>query len=303
MKTISDINVELFSGIPHANLDVEKAAAYISKIAERLPFEKSTELSKIDWHGKTVVEAGCGAGFKCLPMALNGANVIGIDGSKAQVGRAREHAKAVGVDAEFHVSRLENILSMWQAKNLPKADLIICSAVIHHVSGWRTLVEQLNEILKPGGWLYLTWCDWTLSLSGFNFKNQIAFKSGWNAGSRLAIGKALFGWVDKGRNRMNLPDDSFYADLYSAYYIPISAGRMRKQLNANDLEICESFPPMDVQGWLKKPGGVSERNLKLVRQIPGWLTERLVRWRYYFITAHAPRIFVCKRIQKKPRVE
>ena len=294
MENISEINVGLFSDIPHANLDVEKAAAAISQMAERRPFEKSTELSKIDWNGKIVVEAGCGAGFKCLPLALNGAHVIGVDGSDVQAGRARKHAKILGVDAEFHVSRLEDILSMWQTKGLPKADLVICSAVIHHVGGWRVLVEQFSEILKPGGRLYLTWCDWTLSLSGFNFKNQVAFRCGWNARSRMAIGKALFGWIDKGRNRMNLPNDSFYADLYSAYYIPISAGRMRKQLNASGFEISESYPPMTVQGWLDKPGGVSERNRKLVRLIPGWLIEPLVRWRYYFITAHAPRIFVCK---------
>jgi len=31
------------------------------------------------------------------------------------------------------------------------------------------------------------------------------------------IGKALFGWIDKGRNRMNLPDDRLYDDHYSAY--------------------------------------------------------------------------------------
>jgi len=79
-----------------------------------------------------MVEADCRTYLYCPPMAFSGAHLVGVDGSKVQNWCAREHSS---VDAEFHVSRLEDILSMRQTKDLPEANLIVCSAVIHHVSG------------------------------------------------------------------------------------------------------------------------------------------------------------------------
>ena len=218
-------------------MSVADAVAYIRTNADkphRVPFIPS------DPTGQVVYEAGCGAGLKLLGWAVRGARVYGVDGSPAQVARVKAHAAALGVEASIAHGWLENFETL--TKDFPRPDLIVNSAVIHHVSGWRDLLKQFGRVLKPDGILYLTWCDPSLSLAGFNMKNQIAYRLGWNAKSRTMIGRILFGWWDRNRNKMGVEAESFYADLYAAYYIPITARRMCKEIVSAGFDLIESRP-------------------------------------------------------------
>ncbi|OGO91844.1 MAG: hypothetical protein A3F41_04470 [Coxiella sp. RIFCSPHIGHO2_12_FULL_44_14] len=248
-KSKSQINVEVFSEIPHADISDEHFFQHVQKLS-RKDFRVGTGIEGIDWTGKIVLEFGCGSGLKLLPMGLRGAKIIGVDGSANQIDRISKYAKMLKLsECEFIHCYLEDVDK--KLKEFSKIDLIICSGVIHHVQEWCKIIKFFSEYLKPGGWLYLTWTDWTLYMSRFNIKNQIAYRLGWDVVSRMKIGTFLFGWWDKRRNKLNIPDESFFADLYSAYYIPISYRKMAKELQKNNFSIMGIFPYYDIRRWLK----------------------------------------------------
>ena len=295
----SDVNISVFSETPHGLASDNEVILNYIKAASKKGFKKQTGLPN-DWRGKTVVEFGCGAGMKILPLALNGANIIGIDGSEIQLARIKKNAKALGIKGNFICSKLEEV----NPKSIPNADLVICSAVIHHVHEWRRLLEIMSEVLKEGGYLYLTWGDWTIHLSGFNIKNQIAYRLGWNNNSRMRIGKFLFGWWDKGRNVLNLEDNSFFADLYSAYYIPISYTKMCKYLNKNGIEIMNALPPHNIEHYIRyhEFAGTNSKFLSFFKKIEktqfAFFINILLRLRHYTIPKHGPRIISSQKNSK-----
>jgi len=287
----SDVNISVFTDTPHGLAsDNSKILDFIRR-QSLVGFKAQTGLPN-EWNGKTVTEFGCGAGMKILPFALNGANVVGIDGSEVQIGRVKENAKSLGVSGQFVCCRLEDL----DAETLPKSDLIICSAVIHHVHEWKRLVEIMGEVLKTDGYLYLTWGDWTLHLSGFNIKNQIAYRLGWNNKSRRRIGVFLFGWWDKNRNKLGLEKDSFFADLYAAYYILISYRKMSKHLRANGFEVMNALPPHNITHYIRYHDYAGQNSrflpaLKILEKTPfAILINILLRLRHYTIPKHGPRI-------------
>lgn len=278
---ISEINIGVFTDTPHGDVSDDQFVAIVRSEARRTAFGKSKTLRDLDWTGKVVIDAGCGAGLKAFPMALRGATVYGIDGSDAQIKRARHYAKILDSTATFTQSWLETLSDL----DLPKPDLIINSANIHHVEKWQDVIYQFAQVIKPGGHLYLTWGDPTLSLGGFIIKNQIAYRLGWDRKSRTAIGRTLFGWWDRNRNKQNVRWDSFFADLYAAYYRPIPAGRMQCVLKDAGFDVIESLPPMNAASL--------GRNAWLARL--GKLGDAIVRLRFYFRFRHGPRVFVCVR--------
>jgi len=284
---ISNTNIGVFTELPHAQMTVERI---VDRVRNARLFPQFADVRDLDWAGAVVLDAGCGAGMKCLPLALVGAEVVGIDGSPAQASRAKAAAEALGVDAEFLVGRLENLSDLWGDRD--QADLIINSAVIHHVDGWRDVIAQFEQILKPGGWLYLTWGDPSLSLCGFILKNQIAYRLGWNMRSRLKIGRALFGWWDRRRNTMDVELDSFFADLYAAYYNPIPLRTMLHELDRANFRIAGSMPPFNLQQWLAR----TKHNKWFLAHL-GLIGDAVVRWRYFFRFRHGPRVLLCQRVK------
>lgn len=287
----SNYNISVFTTYPHA--DVPSDDEIIGRIRHqaKIGFKPQTGLPN-EWEGKTVIEFGCGSGLKLLPLALRGARIVGIDGSSRQIERMKRHAQLLDVKGEFHVSRLEDV----DPKSVPPADLVVCSAVLHHVHEWKKLIAIMAQCLRSGGYIYLTWCDWTLHLSGFNLKNQIAYRLGWSPASRLAVGKLLFGWWDKNRNTMGISQDSFFADLYSAYYIPLSFSRVRRVLEETGIEILNALPPHTAAHYVAyhEFSGQTSRFLPVFKRLNGthweWLLNGALRIRHYTVAKHGPRI-------------
>jgi len=298
-QNISDHNISVFSETPHGlAYDNIEILNFIRKFSKQ-GLKKQTGIPN-DWKGKNVIEFGCGAGMKILQFALNGANVWGVDGSKVQIERIKKNAQTLGIKGKFICSKLE----MVNPKSLPKAHLVLCQAAIHHVEHWQTLLKIISKVLHKNGYLYLTWGDWTTHLSGFNIKNQIAYRLGWNNSSRMWIGKFFFGWWDKKRNVLKLEEDSFFADLYSAYYIPISYNKMNKSLQKVGLEVINALPPYSVTQYIKSHefAKSNSRFLSILRKIEKTpfvsLVNILLRLRHYTIPKHGPRVISAKKILK-----
>lgn len=117
----------------------------------REAFTAKTGLSAGDLAGKTVLDVGCGMGRFAEVVSANGANVVGVDLSRAVYA------------AERNLGGRDNTAFL-QADvfNLPlreeSFDLIYSIGVLHHTPDTRAAFLRLPRLLKPGGriaiWVY-----------------------------------------------------------------------------------------------------------------------------------------------------
>ena len=128
-----------------------------------LPLERR-ELGVIN--GLTVMHLQCHIGTDTLSLARLGANVLGIDFSKAAIEVARELSKELGIDARFKVHEIKEIAQHYPAY----FDLVFTShGVIPWLPDLDLWAEQIARCLRPEGRLYLSDSHplvWSLSDKG-----------------------------------------------------------------------------------------------------------------------------------------
>lgn len=97
--------------------------------------------------GKKLLDFGCGTGETSTQLAALGASVIGMDISPELIAlsRRRAHLDGVADRIEFLTADL-----MQDPPATDTFDLILCSAVLHHVD-FRVVLPVLRNCLKPGG--------------------------------------------------------------------------------------------------------------------------------------------------------
>ena len=99
--------------------------------------------------GRTVLDAGCGAGAQCEWLLDRGAEVIGIDLSPAMVAEAVTRCRGRG---RFHVADLGGPLGV-ESRSV---DGITSSLVLHYLQDWAVPLRSFARILRPGGWVVLS---------------------------------------------------------------------------------------------------------------------------------------------------
>jgi 2-polyprenyl-6-hydroxyphenyl methylase/3-demethylubiquinone-9 3-methyltransferase len=99
--------------------------------------------------GKTALDVGCGAGLLAEPLARLGAKVTGLDAAPENVGAARAHAAAMGLDLEYVAGGIEDLPGR-------RFDLVTSMEVIEHVSNTAAFVAGLADALAPGGLMILS---------------------------------------------------------------------------------------------------------------------------------------------------
>jgi len=99
------------------------------------------------FHGKKVLEIGCGSGNDALRFVLNRANYTGIDltdravkATKLKVGYSGTVKK---MNAEF-IDFPDNYF-----------DLVYSFGVIHHTISPKNVINEIYRVLKPGGMFYV----------------------------------------------------------------------------------------------------------------------------------------------------
>jgi len=101
---------------------------------------------------KTVLDVGCGGGILSESMALAGARVTGIDLSGRALQVARLHSLDSGVAVDYQLVSAENF-----AVAHPGAfDVVTCMEMLEHVPDPASVVRACAQLLKPGGWLFLS---------------------------------------------------------------------------------------------------------------------------------------------------
>lgn len=99
--------------------------------------------------GRRALDVGCGAGLVTEPLARMGAAATGIDAAQENIGAARAHAEAVGLEIDYRHGGIEALAG-------ETFDLIVSFEVIEHVADVDAFIAGLAGALAPGGLMVLS---------------------------------------------------------------------------------------------------------------------------------------------------
>lgn len=99
--------------------------------------------------GRRALDMGCGAGLLSEPLARLGAAVTGVDAAPENIGAARAHAAAVGLDIDYRSGTTDAVVG-------EAFDLVVSFEVIEHVPDPAAFVAGLAGVLAPGGLMLLS---------------------------------------------------------------------------------------------------------------------------------------------------
>jgi 2-polyprenyl-3-methyl-5-hydroxy-6-metoxy-1,4-benzoquinol methylase len=101
------------------------------------------------------LDAGCGAGAFTLYAGKIGNTALGLSFSQAQIDKALSRAKILGIESvafrEMDLRTLDE-----HAASLGRFDQVIVFETIEHILNDQKLVDDLADLLKPGGTILLT---------------------------------------------------------------------------------------------------------------------------------------------------
>ncbi|TQR19421.1 class I SAM-dependent methyltransferase [Psychrobacillus vulpis] len=127
------------------------------------------QLLPSDLKNKTVLDAGCAAGWYTNQLANLGAIVTATDISPKMVEATK---RRVGESAEVLCLDLENKLPFEDES----FDIIVSSLVLHYIEDWSKPFSEFRRVLKPNGKLLFSthhpFMDHKLSNSGDYFSNE-----------------------------------------------------------------------------------------------------------------------------------
>jgi 2-polyprenyl-6-hydroxyphenyl methylase/3-demethylubiquinone-9 3-methyltransferase len=99
--------------------------------------------------GKTALDLGCGAGLLTEPLARLGARATGVDAAPENIGAARAHAAAGGLDIDYLAGGIETLAGR-------RFNLVTSMEVIEHVTDPAVFVQGLADALAEGGLMVLS---------------------------------------------------------------------------------------------------------------------------------------------------
>lgn len=99
--------------------------------------------------GKRALDAGCGAGLLCEPLARLGAQVTGVDAAPENIAAAQGHADAMGLPIDYRQGELGTL-------GLSGFDLVCSLEVIEHVTDKAAFLRNLCDALAVDGLMVLS---------------------------------------------------------------------------------------------------------------------------------------------------
>ncbi|WP_318441511.1 bifunctional 2-polyprenyl-6-hydroxyphenol methylase/3-demethylubiquinol 3-O-methyltransferase UbiG [Photobacterium leiognathi] len=102
--------------------------------------------------GKKVLDVGCGGGILAESMAIEGAEVTGLDMGKEPLTVARLHALETGTKLDYIQSTAEEHAEEHQAYY----DVITCMEMLEHVPDPASIIAACSKMVKPGGHVFFS---------------------------------------------------------------------------------------------------------------------------------------------------
>jgi ubiquinone/menaquinone biosynthesis C-methylase UbiE len=102
--------------------------------------------------GGRVLDLGCGTAPVLSLLRKEGISCSGIDVAEDMVRRARERLRSMGLD--------DGDLQRGDCCHTPYADasfdVVVCLGVISYVENYTVVLEEINRVLKPGGYAFIS---------------------------------------------------------------------------------------------------------------------------------------------------
>lgn len=102
--------------------------------------------------GKKSADIGCGGGLLSESMALAGADVTAIDMAAASIEVAKLHALETSVTVDYQQITAEQLAT----QQAGQFDVVTCMEMLEHVPQPGSVIRSCAELLKPGGYLFLS---------------------------------------------------------------------------------------------------------------------------------------------------
>ena len=128
----------------------------------------------------TVLDVGCGGGILSESMAIEGAEVHGIDVVEKNIAIARHHAR----DSDLKV-RYDKLTATELARSGATYDVVLNMEVVEHVPDVSSLLHDCAQLVRPGGIMVVatlnrTVLSWLVAIVGAEY---------------------VLGWLPKGTHR------------------------------------------------------------------------------------------------------
>ncbi|MCS5590938.1 MAG: bifunctional 2-polyprenyl-6-hydroxyphenol methylase/3-demethylubiquinol 3-O-methyltransferase UbiG [Gammaproteobacteria bacterium] len=102
--------------------------------------------------GKRILDVGCGGGILAESLALEGAEVVGIDLAEASLEVAKLHLLESGLDVAYQMIPVEDL-----AENAPESfDVVTCLEMLEHVPDPSSIVRACSTLVKPQGKVFFS---------------------------------------------------------------------------------------------------------------------------------------------------
>jgi SAM-dependent methyltransferase len=97
--------------------------------------------------GQELLDLGCGPGWYTRALRDRGARVVPVDNSADELGAAPVEGALLA-----------------DARALPFADAsadgVVCSNLLEHTPDAAAVLAEIERVLRPGGWAYVSWTNW-----------------------------------------------------------------------------------------------------------------------------------------------
>ncbi len=199
---------------------------FYTKLAERSISEFQFPLA-----GRRVLDLGAGPGYYSKAMQRAGAIVTPIDLGEDNIRRA----SSSGLGAVY----ADGTLLPFAAESF---DGVLCSNMLEHTPTPERIFDEIERVLRPGGWAWVSWTNWYSPWGGHSISPMHYF--GPRLGTKLYI--KFFGMPDR-----NLP----FTTLWPTYI-----GEMLRIVEQRKgLRLLDALPRYyPSQRWILKVPGLRE---------------------------------------------
>lgn len=219
------------------------------KTAEEMEFRlKMLGLKPEDFHGKTMLDAGCGTGEYTCWYANQDNNVTGIDLTNASLERAKSYTNSYGIkNVNF---KQMSVLDLQFPDN--KFDVTYSMGVLHHTSDPFKGFCEMVRVTRPGGIVIVSVYN-KYGRMRHNMKQKwVNWLSGEDPDKRVDTAKKWFPKTCRQlKKRMRSESDTI---LFDAFGIPHesqhSVGEILGWFDQKNLEYMGAFGPVTLRDTL-----------------------------------------------------